>query len=110
MARVTVEDCLKIITNRFKLTLLVSRRAAQLLKGAEPFVAANHDRPVVLALREVAAGMASRFDSEAVIVKPAKVNEVFDEGAESADDADDADLAETTVSEANSSSDADLTE
>lgn len=53
MARITVEDCLKQIPNRFELVLLASRRAKQLLKGARPLVETDN-KEVVTALREVA--------------------------------------------------------
>jgi len=53
MARITVEDCLKQVPNRFELVLLASRRAKQLLKGARPLVETDN-KEVVTALREVA--------------------------------------------------------
>jgi DNA-directed RNA polymerase subunit omega len=56
MARVTVEDCLDHVENRFKLVLLASTRARQLSKGADEFVARNKDKDTVVALREIAAG------------------------------------------------------
>mgnify|MGYP001075976506 CR=1 FL=1 len=55
MARITVEDCLKKIPNRFGLVLLAVARTKQLLKGSKPRVQTNN-KEVVLALREVAAG------------------------------------------------------
>ncbi len=59
MARVTIQDCLGKIPNRFELVLCASRRAQQLmLSGDEPFVPEDRDKPVVLALREIAAGYA----------------------------------------------------
>lgn len=56
MARVTVEDCLDNIDNRFALVLLASQRARQLLKGAKPTVEHSKNKAAVLALREIAAG------------------------------------------------------
>ncbi len=56
MARITVEDCLETIENRFKLVLLASKRARQLEKGAEEFLPREKDKDTVLALREIAAG------------------------------------------------------
>jgi DNA-directed RNA polymerase subunit omega len=56
MARVTVEDCLDHVENRFKLVLLASTRARQLSKGADEFVPRNKDKDTVVALREIAAG------------------------------------------------------
>ena len=57
MARVTVEDCLEKVENRFALVLLAAERAHQLEMGtSEPLVPADNDKPTVLALREIAAG------------------------------------------------------
>ncbi|MFA7494848.1 MAG: DNA-directed RNA polymerase subunit omega [Acidithiobacillus sp.] len=60
MARVTVEDCLENVANRFELTLVAARRARQLASGAIPGVEAGRDKNTVVALREVAAGLVSR--------------------------------------------------
>ncbi|WAR43701.1 DNA-directed RNA polymerase subunit omega [Methylomonas rapida] len=59
MARVTVEDCLENVENRFKLVLLASKRARQLEKGADEFVPRGKDKDTVVALREIAAGFVS---------------------------------------------------
>ncbi|MGH1469073.1 MAG: DNA-directed RNA polymerase subunit omega [Bdellovibrionales bacterium] len=56
MARVTVEDCLEKVDNRFSLVLLVSKRSKQILKGSVPTVPVKNNKFVVSALREVAAG------------------------------------------------------
>jgi DNA-directed RNA polymerase subunit omega len=56
MARVTVEDCLPAVGNRFDLVLVASRRARQIAMGATPLVAEESDKPTVIALREIAAG------------------------------------------------------
>lgn len=56
MARVTVEDCLKNVKNRFELVLLASKRARQLMRGKTPKVDIDHDKATVIALREIAAG------------------------------------------------------
>lgn len=56
MARITVDDCLKLIPNRFDLTLAATYRARQITNGAAPMVEANRDKPTVIALRELAAG------------------------------------------------------
>jgi DNA-directed RNA polymerase subunit omega len=56
MARVTVDDCLKRIPNRFQMTLAATYRARQLANGATPLVDAEKDKPTVVALREVALG------------------------------------------------------
>lgn len=55
MARVTVEDCLDKVENRFQLVLVASQRARQLALGTEPLVAWENDKPTVVALREIAA-------------------------------------------------------
>ena len=55
MARITVEDCLQKIPNRFELAMLASKRVRQLLNGAKPLIESDN-REVVVALREIAAG------------------------------------------------------
>jgi len=56
MARVTVEDCLDVIPNRFLLAMVASKRSKQLYKGAEPMIEnKSGNKKVVLALREIAA-------------------------------------------------------
>ena len=59
MARVTVEDCLGKVANRFQLVILATKRAKQLFKGAKPLVETDN-REVVTALREIAAGKVRR--------------------------------------------------
>jgi len=59
MARVTVEDCLDHVENRFHLVLLASKRARQISYGKEPFVDWENDKPTVVALREIAEGKMS---------------------------------------------------
>ena len=56
MARITVDDCLKRIPNRFQLTLAATYRARQLSAGSTPMVEPDKDKPTVIALREVALG------------------------------------------------------
>lgn len=56
MARVTVEDCLEKVDNRFLLVMLASKRVKQLYKGASPLIEARGNRNVVVSLREIAAG------------------------------------------------------
>ena len=63
MARITVEDCLERIPNRFELVLGAARRAKQLLKGARPLVESDN-KEVVTALREIAAGKATIVEPE----------------------------------------------
>ena len=54
MARLTVEDCLEHIDNRYDMVLLASKRARQIAMGADPLVPINNDKPTVIALREIA--------------------------------------------------------
>lgn len=56
MARITVDDCLKVIPNRFELTLAATYRARQITNGAAPMLDANRDKATVIALRELASG------------------------------------------------------
>lgn len=56
MARVTVEDSLDRIGNRFDLVLIAAKRARNISMGAEPMVSADNDKPTVIALREIADG------------------------------------------------------
>ena len=77
MARITVEDCLENIDNRFELVLTATKRARQISHGAEPLVEEENDKPTVIALREIADGL---IDSERVAVLQAEIEaaEVFD--------------------------------
>jgi DNA-directed RNA polymerase subunit omega len=70
MARITVEDCLENIDNRFELVLTATKRARQIGHGSEPLVAEENDKPTVIALREIAAGL---IDPERVNVLQAKI-------------------------------------
>lgn len=63
MARITVEDCLSKIPNRFELVMVASRRARQLFKGAKPLIDSDN-REVVVALREIAAGEVRKASRE----------------------------------------------
>ncbi len=63
MARITVEDCLKNIPNKFELVLLAAKRARQLIKGGRPLLNSD-DREGVLALREIAAGKVRKASKE----------------------------------------------
>ena len=66
MARLTVEDCLDYVDNRFNLVLISSRRARQIAMGATPFVEAENDKPTVIALREIALNKVDRDSIEAM--------------------------------------------
>jgi len=66
MARITVEDCLERIPNRFQLVLIAAKRARMLERGAQPTLEWENDKPTVMALREIAEGKvdASILDEE----------------------------------------------
>jgi DNA-directed RNA polymerase subunit omega len=57
MARVTVDDCLLCVPNRFQMTLAATYRARQITTGASPMVTTDRDKPTVIALRELAQGL-----------------------------------------------------
>lgn len=63
MARITVEDCLPLVDNRFALVLLGAKRARQLMAGARPIIEISKNKPPVLSLREVATGRV-KFDRD----------------------------------------------
>jgi DNA-directed RNA polymerase subunit omega len=67
MARITVEDCLKNIPNRFDMSLAATYRARQLANGAQPMIDATRDKPTVVALRELAA---AKFGAEILNKSP----------------------------------------
>ena len=66
MARITVEDCLENVENLFDLVIIASKRARRLANGAEPLVERENDKPTVIALREIAAGLINREILEAL--------------------------------------------
>ena len=84
MARITVEDCLENVDNRFELVLTATKRARQIAHGADPLVPEENDKPTVLALREIADGV---IDAERVDLLQAEMDaaEVFEQAAEEDD-------------------------
>jgi DNA-directed RNA polymerase subunit omega len=90
MARITVEDCLEVVPNRFSLVLVAAERTKQLLKGANTLIEMQDDnKEVVMALREIAAG-AFEIDESAVLAedrwKPDHMKLRQDEPAEGLDE------------------------
>jgi DNA-directed RNA polymerase subunit omega len=85
MARITVEDCLENVDNRFELVLTATKRARQISNGADTLVDENNDKPTVIALREIAEGF---IDSERVALIQAQLEaaEVFDNPTEQEED------------------------
>ena len=69
MARVTVEDCIKIVESRFELILLASERARTLSKGAQPLLERDRDKNPVVALREIAEKVLDLEETKASLVK-----------------------------------------
>ena len=57
MARITVEDCLERIPNLFELVMVAAKRSRRIANGAEPLLERENDKPTVVALREIAAGL-----------------------------------------------------
>lgn len=70
MARITVEDCLANVDNRFELVLTATKRARQIANGADTLVPEGNDKPTVIALREIAAGF---IDAERVDLIQAEI-------------------------------------
>ncbi|NLR74901.1 MULTISPECIES: DNA-directed RNA polymerase subunit omega [Leeia] len=56
MARITIDDCLKRMSNRYNLTLAATTRARQIANGSTPLVEQGRDKPTVVALKELAQG------------------------------------------------------
>ncbi len=86
MARVTVEDCLGTVDNRFELVLAASRRARQVAHGSQPFVDWENDKPTVVALREIADGYVTS-DILNVEAEAAEALGALDDAAEAAEEA-----------------------
>ncbi len=68
MARITVEDCLEVVPNRFSLVLVAAERTKQLLQGAHPRINETDNKEVVTALREIAANHFSIDESEVLAI------------------------------------------
>ena len=83
MARVTVEDCLENVDNRFELVMLATKRSRQLATGGkEPKVAWENDKPTVVALREIASGLVD-YDviAQEELIEEAPIFAAFEEEA-----------------------------
>ncbi|RTZ59069.1 MAG: DNA-directed RNA polymerase subunit omega [Gammaproteobacteria bacterium] len=72
MARITVEDCLENVENRFQLVLIAGKRARQLEQGYQPLVPEENDKPTVIALREIAEKL---VDASILDAKPTAIAE-----------------------------------
>jgi DNA-directed RNA polymerase subunit omega len=82
MARITVEDSLKVGKSRFALVLLTAKRARQLLKGSSPQVEVGSNREIVSALREIAAGKVSYAHPEYLQGSKEDFKPIVDDGTE----------------------------
>ena len=96
MARITVEDCLVHVENRFDLVLLAARRARQIAQGADPLVPAENDKPTVIALREIAENLINEssmdeMEAQAEIEKIATDDDLIRQIAQASMELDDAD-------------------
>ena len=69
MARITIEDCMEHVPNRFHLVRMASIRAKQLKKGALPLLTSEDNKQIVMSLREIAAGLVKPVDAEASAVE-----------------------------------------
>ena len=76
MARVTVEDCLENLENRFELVLVGAKRARQIANGREPLVELENDKPTVVALREISEGL---IDASILDEAPEVIEESFED-------------------------------
>ena len=92
MARITVEDCLKRVSNRFLLANMASKRVRQIREGSEYLVSSPQNEDIVVALREIAAGMVTVVDEDAKKLKRS-------EAAEQAEAAEVAEAEEATEAE-----------
>ncbi len=103
MARITVEDCLDKIDNRFDMTLIAAERARQIAMGADPLVPLDNDKPTVIALREISEGLMSREILDQINAAASAIEEEASEeseeelSAESADEESPAAETETTA-------------
>jgi DNA-directed RNA polymerase subunit omega len=79
MARVTVEDCLDNVDNRFQLVQVATKRARQLANGNDPMVEWENDKPTVVALREIADGLVDRSILDAKSAAPESTTDIDDD-------------------------------
>lgn len=85
MARLTVEDCLDYVDNRFDLVLVATRRARQLAMGADPLVPVDNDKPTVLALREIAENLINEEVLDGAVIRQDDVDALIEGDFESID-------------------------
>ncbi len=86
MARVTIEDCLDHVDNRFELVLTATKRARQLANGKEALVEWENDKPTVVALREIAKGLVTKESLAAAANQESQPFATEDEGEAGAEE------------------------
>jgi DNA-directed RNA polymerase subunit omega len=112
MARVTVEDCLENVKNRFELVMLASKRARQLMRGSsEPKVAWENDKATVVALREIAMGYtdfsdAHHADNQAHKAAAHSTTEIIEIAEDMDNDSDESNTVKTDVTVAHTDDEA----
>lgn len=84
MARITVEDCLPHVHNRFDLVLVAAKRARQIVLGSKPLIEPHNDKATVVALREIAAGVVNREKVDEIATRESGAAAVVDPFAEPA--------------------------
>ncbi len=99
MARITVEDCLEHVDNRFQLVLVATKRARQLAMGASPLIEVENDKPTVIALREIAEGKVTKaiLEDEPPTLDLDDEQEHIETAEEASQDADIGSAEETTA-------------
>lgn len=85
MARLTVEDCLDYVGNRFELVLVATRRARQLAMGADPLLPVENDKPTVLALREIAENLINEEVLDEAVIRQDNVEALIEGDFDSID-------------------------
>ena len=85
MARLTVEDCLDHVENRFALVLVATRRARQLAMGADPLLPVENDKPTVLALREIAENLITDEVLDGAVIKQDDVEALIEGDIQTSD-------------------------
>lgn len=116
MARITVEDCLDKIDNRFDMTLIAAERARQIAMGADPLIPLDNDKPTVIALREISEGLMNReildqINAAATAIGEAESEEGEEEiSAESSDEESSTAKPEITATAAESTTEEEATE
>jgi len=108
MARVTVEDSLEHVDNRFQLVLVATKRARQLANGVEPFLPWENDKPTIMALREIAEGKIGPSILDEPVTPELEIEDILGEDAEASEatEAEAPEATDTPAAEADPAADA----